>query len=80
MERVVIDIVVDFSVKPRSSSEPATLFWSRLSIYEARKYFTPFQTTPFKNKCAVVKPYNLQAHDVTREETDANIEHPRDRS
>ncbi len=44
------------------------------SIYEACKYFTLFQKTPFKGKCAVVTSYNPLATDVTLEETGANTE------
>ena len=74
MERVVSDIVFDFSVKPRLSSERGNAILVASSIYEACKYFTLFQKTPFKGKCAVVTSYNPQAQDVTMEETGANTE------
>ena len=68
------DIVFDFSVKPRLSSERGNAILVASSIYEACKYFTLFQKTPFKGKCAVVTSYNPQAQDVTQEETGANTE------
>ncbi len=74
MDRVVADIVFDFSVKPRLSSERGNAILVASSIYEACKYFTLFQKTPFKGKCAVVTSYNPQAQDVTKEETGANTE------
>lgn len=74
MERVVSDIVFDFSVKPRLSSERGNAILVASSIYEACKYFTLFQKTPLKNKCAVVTSYNPQTKDVTLEETGANTE------
>ncbi|MGH8121968.1 MAG: type I restriction endonuclease subunit R, partial [Rudaea sp.] len=74
MDRVVADIVFDFSVKPRLSNERGNAILVASSIYEACKYFTLFQKTPFKNKCAVVTSYNPQARDVTLEETGANTE------
>jgi type I restriction enzyme R subunit len=74
MERVVADIVFDFSVKPRLSSERGNAILVASSIYEACKYFELFQKTPFKGKCAVVTSYNPQAQDVTLEETGANTE------
>ncbi len=74
MDRVVSDIVFDFSVKPRLSSERGNAILVASSIYEACKYFTLFQKTPFKGKCAVVTSYNPQARDVTLEETGANTE------
>ncbi|MBE3065418.1 MAG: restriction endonuclease subunit R, partial [Spirochaetes bacterium] len=74
MERVVSDIVFDFSVKPRLSSERGNAILVASSIYEACKYFTLFQKTPFKGRCAVVTSYNPLAKDVTLEETGANTE------
>ena len=74
MERVVNDIVFDFSVKPRLSSERGNAILVASSIYEACKYFALFQKTPFKSKCAVVTSYNPQAQDVTKEEVGANTE------
>ena len=58
MDRVVGDIVFDFGVKPRLSSERGNAILVASSIYEACKYFTLFQKTPFKGKCAVVTSYN----------------------
>jgi type I restriction enzyme, R subunit len=74
MERVVSDIVFDFSVKPRLSSERGNAILIASSIYEACKYFALFQKTPFKGRCAVVTSYNPQAQDVTKEEVGANSE------
>jgi type I restriction enzyme R subunit len=74
MERVVEDIVFDFSVKPRLSSERGNAMLVASSIYEAAKYFELFQKTVFKGRCAVVTSYNPQAKDVTLEETGANTE------
>jgi type I restriction enzyme R subunit len=74
MDRVVSDIVFDFSVKPRLSSERGNAILVASSIYEASKYFTLFQKTPVKGKCAVVTSYNPLATDVTLEETGANTE------
>jgi len=74
MDRVVADIVFDFSVKPRLSSERGNAILVASSIYEACKYFTLFQKTPFRDKCAVITSYNPLARDVTLEETGANTE------
>ncbi len=74
MDRVVNDIVFDFSVKPRLSSERGNAILVASSIYEACKYFSLFQKTPFKGKCAVVTSYNPQTQDVTKEEIGANTE------
>jgi type I restriction enzyme, R subunit len=74
MDRVVTDIIFDFSVKPRLSSERGNAILVASSIYEACKYFTLFQKTPFKGKCAVITSYNPLAKDVTKEEVGANTE------
>ncbi len=74
MDRVVADIVFDFSVKPRLSSERGNAILVASSIYEACKYFALFQKTPFKGKCAVVTSYNPMTKDVTKEEVGANSE------
>ena len=74
MERVVSDIVFDFSVKPRLSNLRGNAILVASSIYEACKYFSLFQNAPFKGQCAVVTSYNPLAGDVTLEETGANTE------
>jgi type I restriction enzyme, R subunit len=74
MERVVEDIVFDFSVKPRLASERGNGMLVASSVYEAAKYFELFQKTVFKGRCALVTSYNPQARDVTLEETGANTE------
>ncbi|MGJ0485146.1 MAG: type I restriction endonuclease subunit R [Methylomicrobium sp.] len=74
MERVVEDIIFDFSVKPRLSSARGNAILVASSIYEACKYLTLFQKTLFKGKCALITSYNPQAQDVTKEETGANTD------
>jgi type I restriction enzyme R subunit len=74
MERVVSDIVFDFSVKPRLSSERGNAILVASSIYDACKYFTLFQKTPLRARCAVVTSYNPLTRDVTLEETGAHTE------
>ncbi len=74
MERVVADIIFDFSTKSRLSSERGNAILVASSIYEACKYFSLLQKTPFKGRCAVVTSYNPQARDITLEDTGANTE------
>jgi type I restriction enzyme R subunit len=74
MDRVVGDIVFDFATKPRLSSERGNALLVASSIYEACKYFSLFQKTPFKGRCAVVTSYNPQTRDITTEETGAITE------
>ncbi|UUO08100.1 HsdR family type I site-specific deoxyribonuclease [Blastopirellula sp. J2-11] len=72
MERVVSDIIFDFSVKPRLSSKRGNAMLVASSIYEACKYFELFQKTVFKDRCAVITSYNPLNKDITKEESGAN--------
>lgn len=74
MEKVIADIIFDFNVKPRLSSERGNAILVAGSIYEACKYFSLLEKTPFKRKCAVITSYNPQASDITLEEVGANSE------
>ncbi|MGQ0801639.1 MAG: type I restriction endonuclease subunit R [Pseudomarimonas sp.] len=74
MERVVADIVFDFSVKPRLSSERGNAILVAASIFEACRYYSLFNQTPLKGRCALITSCDPQAGDVTLEETGANSE------
>jgi len=74
MEKVVSDIVFDFSVKPRLSSHLGNAILVAGSIHEASKYFELFQHTEFKNRCAIITSYNPATKDITTEDTGANTE------
>ena len=74
MDQVVNDIVYDFGIKARLSSDRGNAILVASSIYEACKYFALFPKTRLKGKCAIVTSYNPQTKDVTEEETGANTE------
>ncbi|MBS0308776.1 MAG: HsdR family type I site-specific deoxyribonuclease [Proteobacteria bacterium] len=74
MRKVVQDIIRDFRKRPRLSNGRGNAILVASSIYEACKYFSLFENSPFRGKCAVVTSYNPQAKDVTLEETGANTE------
>ena len=74
MNRVVNDIVFDFSVKPRLSNHRGNAILVASSIYEACKYFELFQKSVFRGRCAVITSYNPQTRDITTEDTGANTE------
>lgn len=69
MEKIVNDILMDFTVKPRLSSEKGNAILVASSIYEACKYFELFKNTTLKNKCAIITSYNPQTKDITTEDT-----------
>lgn len=74
MEKVVSDIILDFSTKARLSSEKGNAILVASSIYEACKYFELFNKTELKDKCAVITSYNPATKDITTEDTGANTE------
>lgn len=74
MDRVVEDILFDFAVKPRLSSERGNAILVASSIYEACRYFALFEKTQFRGRCAVVTSYDPKAGDVSLEEIGANTE------
>ena len=74
MEKVVNDILLDFSTKPRLLTERGTAMLVASSIYEACKYFELLHRSPLKNRCAIITSYDPQAKDVTKEETGADTE------
>ncbi len=74
MERVVEDVIFDFSVKPRLSSQRGNAILVASSILEACRYYELFQKTEMKGRCALVTSYDPQTGDVTTEETGANTQ------
>ncbi len=74
MERVVEDVVFDFSLKPRLASQRGNAMLVASSIYEACRYFELFEKSAFRGRCALVTSYDPKAQDVTTEDTGANTE------
>ena len=74
MNRIVADIVFDFSVRERLASQRGNAILVASSIYEACRYFELFNETELKGKCAVITSYDPKAADVTKEEVGANTE------
>jgi type I restriction enzyme R subunit len=74
MDKVVGDIIFDFSVKPRLNSSVGNAILVASSIYEATRYYELFQKTPLQGKCAVITSYNPSTRDITTEDTGANTD------
>jgi type I restriction enzyme, R subunit len=74
MGKVVNDIVMDFSVKPRLNDDRGTAILVAGSIYEACQYFELFQQTPLKGKCGIVTSYGPTTRDIVNEELGENSE------
>ncbi len=74
MERIVRDVLFDFSTKRHLSSEKGNAILVSRSIYEACKFYELFRKTTLKNKCAVVTSYNPQMGDISKEDIGADSE------
>lgn len=74
MGKVVNDIILDFSVKPRLNEDRGTAILVAGGIYEACQYYELFQLTPLKGKCGIITSYNPSARDVVNEELGENTE------
>ncbi len=73
-EKIVVNIIEDFSLKPRLSSEKGNAILVAHNIYEACKFYNAFQKTFFKGKCAIITSYNPSHRDIVNEETGENTE------
>ncbi|SFQ18024.1 type I restriction endonuclease subunit R [Parafilimonas terrae] len=78
MDKIVQDVLFDFSVQPRLSSERGNAILVAGSIYEACRYYELFQETPLKHKCAVITSYNPNNSDITTEDTGEDTETERE--
>ena len=74
MNKVVADIILDFSIKPRLNTDRGNALLVASSIYEACRYYELFRNTPLRDKCALITSYNPSVHDISKEETGANTE------
>ncbi len=74
MGKVVNDIILDFSVKPRLNEDRGTAILVAGSIYEAAQYYEIFQATSLKGKCGIITSYNPSHRDIVNEETGENTE------
>lgn len=69
MEKIVQDVVFDFSTKPRLNSEFGNAILIASSIYDASCYYELFQKTPLRERCALITSYNPTTKDITTEGT-----------
>lgn len=74
MEKIVADILMDFTTKPRLKSQMGNAILVASSIYEACKYYNLFLNTEMKSRCAIITSYNPNAGDISLEDTGADNE------
>ncbi|MCW7512110.1 type I restriction endonuclease subunit R [Leptospira levettii] len=68
MEKIVSDILLDFSNRPALSSQYGNAMLVAGSIYEACKYYKLFQDTSLRGKCAVITSYAPKKGDIRTED------------
>jgi len=66
-QRIIADIIEDFSLKPRLNSDRGTAILVADSIYDACHYFRLFQNTTFGSFCGVITSYEPNHNAISRE-------------
>ncbi len=71
-QRIVADIIEDFSLKPRLNSDRGTAILVAASIYDACHYFRLFRNTSFGRYCGIVTSYEPNHNAISREPADSD--------
>ncbi|MEO6324313.1 MAG: type I restriction endonuclease subunit R [Thermoanaerobaculia bacterium] len=66
-QRIIADIIEDFSLKPRLNSDRGTAILVAPSIYDAAHYFRLFQNTSFGPFCGIITSYESNHNAISRE-------------
>jgi type I restriction enzyme R subunit len=70
--RIIQDIIHDFSVKPRLSNDRGTAILVAPSIYDACHYLRLFRATPFGDYCGIITSYEPNHNTISRELTNSD--------
>jgi type I restriction enzyme R subunit len=66
-QRIIADIVEDFSLKPRLNNDRGTAILVAASIYDACHYLRLFQNTQFGPSCGIITSYEPNHNAISRE-------------
>jgi type I restriction enzyme R subunit len=66
-QRIIADIIEDFSLKPRLNSDRGTALLVVASIYDACHYFRLLQNTSFGPYCGIITSYEPNHNTISRE-------------
>ncbi len=66
-QRIIANIIEDFSLKPRLNNDRGTAILVAASIYDACHYFRLFQNTPFDQYCGIITSYEPNHNAISRE-------------
>ena len=71
-QRIIANIIEDFSLKPRLNNERGTAILVAASIYDACHYFRLFQNTSFGPYCGVITSYEPNHNAISREPSNSD--------
>ena len=71
-QRIIANIIEDFSLKPRLNNNRGTAILVAPSIYDACHYFRLFQTTAFGAYCGIITSYEPNHNAISREPADSD--------
>jgi type I restriction enzyme R subunit len=66
-QRIIADIIEDFSLKPRLNNDRGTAILVAASIYDACHYFRLFQNTSFGQYCGIITSFEPHATAISTE-------------
>jgi len=66
-QRIIADIIEDFSLKPRLNNDRGTAILVAASIYDACHYYRLLQNTPFGTYCGIITSYEPNHNAISRE-------------
>ena len=66
-QRIIANIIEDFSLKPRLNNNRGTAILVAASIYDACHYFRLFQNTSFGGFCGIITSYEPNHNAISRE-------------
>lgn len=66
-QRIIANIIEDFSLKPRLNNDRGTAILVAASIYDACHYFRLFQNTSFGHYCGIITSYEPNHNAISRE-------------
>jgi type I restriction enzyme R subunit len=66
-QRIIADIIEDFSLKPRLNNDRGTAILIAASIYDACHYYRLLQNTSFGRYCGIITSYEPNHNAISRE-------------
>lgn len=71
-QRIIANVIEDFSLKPRLNNDRGTAILVAASIYDACHYFRLFQNTGFGTYCGIITSYEPNHNAISREPANSN--------